>query len=257
MKHARLLSLGLSLAAMSCGGGNAVGPVATDGEAAGRSGPHPAESKGGNGRLPLQHLFLIMMENHGTDAILGNTADAPHINQLAQRGGVALQYFGVTHPSMPNYLAMLSGDFQGIWDDCRAGADVTCPPEEFVPDADDGTVELLLTPEQVASSSHTLHWFGGRNLVDQLEAKHLTWKAYMEGLPAVGSTVDFAPIEMVHGAPVSRDLYAQRHNPFMYFADVRQDPERMKRIVPSTQLSADLRRAETTPSTIEIHHIMS
>src|SRR6202011_1243104 len=82
------------------------------------------------------HIFLIMMENHGTSQIIGNTADAPYINQLAHRYSVAANYHGVTHPSLPNYLSAISGDFQGIYDDCKAaspGSPVTCAPEEFVP----------------------------------------------------------------------------------------------------------------------------
>ena len=62
----------------------------------------------------FKHLFLIMMENHGTDQILGNTVDAPFINELAGHSGVAWRYYGVTHPSLPNYLALFSGSFQGI-----------------------------------------------------------------------------------------------------------------------------------------------
>src|SRR5215470_663632 len=85
----------------------------------------PAESN------KLDHIFVIMMENHATKQIIGNTADAPYINELAEENGVALNYYGVTHPSLPNYLAAISGSYQGIWDDCKAGASVTCAPEEF------------------------------------------------------------------------------------------------------------------------------
>jgi len=35
----------------------------------------------------------------------------------------------VTHPSLPNCLALFSGITQAIFDDCKAGADVTCKPE--------------------------------------------------------------------------------------------------------------------------------
>jgi hypothetical protein len=59
-----------------------------------------------------------MMENHATNQIIGNSADAPFINQLSHRYSVATNDHGVTHPSLPNYLAAISGDFQGIWDDC-------------------------------------------------------------------------------------------------------------------------------------------
>ena len=85
----------------------------------------------------------------------------------------------MTHPSSPNYLAAISGDFQGVWDDCRAGATVTCPPEEFVPGAGDATDPTLslytdpksqlykavppqLTPAEIASSSAKPHWFVAR-----------------------------------------------------------------------------------------------
>src|ERR1017187_8317425 len=85
------------------------------------------------------HIFLIMMENHATNQIIGNTADAPFINQLARRYSVATNYHGVTHPSLPNYLSAISGDFQGVFDDCKAGVTVTCGPEEFVPGAGDAT----------------------------------------------------------------------------------------------------------------------
>ena len=65
-----------------------------------------------------QHIVLIMMENHGFNEIIGNRKDAPYINWLAAHNPMATNYFGVTHPSLPNYLATFSGSFQGIWDDC-------------------------------------------------------------------------------------------------------------------------------------------
>ena len=196
----------------------------------------PSQSLGGGDGDRFEHIFFIMMENHGTDEIIGNTADAPFINQLAERAGVATNYYGVTHPSLPNYLAAISGDFQGIWDDCKAGPSITCAPEEFVADSGDATSAQLLTPEQLASASRTPHWFDGRNLVDQLEEHHLSWKAYMQSIPEAGSTVEYAPV--IGGKP--RKLYAQKHNPFMYFSDIRNDPARMARIVPFDGFAADL-----------------
>ncbi|MET3923551.1 alkaline phosphatase family protein [Arthrobacter sp. UYEF20] len=93
-----------------------------------------ASGQGANGP---DHVFVIMMENHGYDQVIGNTADAPYINSLAQRYNTAANYHGVTHPSLPNYLATISGSSQGIWDDCKAGANVKCAPEEFVPGSSD------------------------------------------------------------------------------------------------------------------------
>jgi len=175
------------------------------------------------------HIFVIMMENHGTNQVIGNTADAPYITALAQRYNVAKNYFGVTHPSLPNYLSAISGDFQGIWDDCRAGASVTCAPEEFVPASGDATAGASLTPAQIASSSSTPHLFRGKNIVDQLEANGRSWKAYMQSMPSAGFEGEYAPV--INGTTVK--LYAQKHNPFMYFSDINslKNP-RLNNIVP-------------------------
>src|SRR5665647_1065992 len=163
-----------------------------------------------------EHVFVIMMENHGTNQVIGNTVDAPYITSLAQRYNVATNYHGVTHPSLPNYLSAISGDFQGIWDDCKAGAAVTCAPEEFVPGAGDATVGASLTPAQIASASSRPHVFSGKNIVDQLEAHGRSWKAYMQSMPSTGFEGEYAPA--INGTTVK--LYAQKHNPFMYFSDI-------------------------------------
>jgi hypothetical protein len=186
-----------------------------------------------------QHIFYIMMENHGTDQILGNVADAPYINSLAARYNVALNYHGVTHPSLPNYLAAISGDSQGIFDDCKAGATVTCAPEEFVPDSGDATDGASLTPAQVAAASNTPHLFSGRNIVDQIEGSGRTWKAYMQSMPSVGFGGEYAPV--VNGKTVK--LYAQKHNPFMYFSDINSpDNPRLNNLVPfENNFGADLK----------------
>lgn len=187
-----------------------------------------------------KHIFYIMMENHATNEIVGNTADAPYINQLASQYGVAAKYFGVTHPSLPNYLAAISGDFQGIWDDCKAGATVTCAPQEFAPDSGYTNKMELLTPDQIAKAKSTPHLFAGKNLVDQLETQHLTWKAYMQSMPTVGFTGEYYPVDTVNGQQVPRKLYAQKHNPFDYFSDIINNPARMQLVVPFTQFSQDI-----------------
>ena len=174
-----------------------------------------------------------MMENHQYSQIIGNRADAPFINRLASSNGLATNYFGVTHPSLPNYLAAFSGSFQGIWDDCKAGATIFCAPEEFVPGTGDGTAGDYLTPAQIASASATPHLFTGANLVDQLESNGLSWKAYMQRMPGVGSQVEYAPTVNTATGPVTVKLYAQKHNPFMYFSDINYPGSpRLNNVVP-------------------------
>ena len=59
------------------------------------------------------HVFVIVMENRSYGQVAGNG----YIAQLAAQFGVATDYHGVSHPSLPNYLAMTSGSTWGITDD--------------------------------------------------------------------------------------------------------------------------------------------
>ncbi len=171
----------------------------------------------------FKHVFIIMMENQNADAIYGNMADAPYINgTLLPKYGVARSYYGVTHPSLPNYLALLSGDSQGIWDDCAPGAGVTCAPMAF--GVHSGDFPGMLTPAQEQRATTTPHSFTGPTLVDQLEGHGLTWQAYMESMPIAG----FA------GATNAHSLYAAKHNPFAYFGGIYDAPARAAHVVPFT-----------------------
>jgi phospholipase C len=55
------------------------------------------------------HVIWVMMENHSFGDIIGNTAQAPYINSLAAECGLATNYHNISHPSLPNYVAMTSG----------------------------------------------------------------------------------------------------------------------------------------------------
>jgi len=69
-----------------------------------------------------------------------------------------------------------------------------------------------------------------------MEAAGSTWKAYMESMPSACYVGDSSP-------------YAQKHNPFIYFNDVRTNTSRCQsHVVPYTQLSTDLRSTSTTPN---------
>ncbi len=72
-----------------------------------------------DGGVPaLDHVFVLVLENHnaftsfGSPGILDNPA-APHISALAKQYNFASNYNGVWHPSLPNYLAMITGDWIG------------------------------------------------------------------------------------------------------------------------------------------------
>lgn len=95
------------------------------------------------------HVMVIVEENHSFEQVVGNPA-MPFFNKLASEYALATAYTGVSHPSEPNYLAMVSGS---IWDN----------PADRTPA--DGT-------------------YPGPTVVDQLAGRGIGWKAYVEDLPA-------------------------------------------------------------------------
>ena len=78
------------------------------------------------------------------------------------------------------------------------------------------------------TSDCTSCFVGATNLVDQLEGAGKSWKAYMESMPSPCFVGD------------SGSLYRQKHNPFIYFNDIRQNAARCNKIVPFTQFATDL-----------------
>src|SRR6516225_9717137 len=79
--------------------------------------PGASSASTANSAIPrYQHIVEIMMENTSYNTIIGNSL-APNINALASQYGLATNYFGVTHPSEPNYMANIGGSYFGVQDD--------------------------------------------------------------------------------------------------------------------------------------------
>jgi phosphatidylinositol-3-phosphatase len=95
------------------------------------------------------------MENKERSAVIGSH-DAPYLTSLARTYATAADSFAITHPSLPNYLALVSGSTHGITSDCTG-----CRAS-------------------------------GPNLGTELDAARLDWKAYEEGLPRPCFTGAFA-----------------------------------------------------------------
>lgn len=66
--------------------------------------------------VQFQHVVWIILENRGPDQVVGSP-DAPYFNDIAKRCGSATNAHAERHPSLPNYIAMTSGDTQGITND--------------------------------------------------------------------------------------------------------------------------------------------
>ncbi len=138
----------------------------------------------------LSHVVLIVMENRECGQIIGSP-DAPYLTALAHRYAQPRAFYGTTHPSLPNYLALTSGATFGFTDSC-SGCSVRAS-----------------------------------NLVDELEAAGISWKAYMEG----------APSPCFQGRRAG--LYRRRHDPFMFYDDIAHNPARCAKVVPLSQLAID------------------
>jgi hypothetical protein len=104
--------------------------------------------------LPVpSHIVIVMEENHSYSDIIGNTSQAPYMNQLAGQGALMTSSYAITHPSEPNYMALFAGSTFGLTAD-------TCPVSE-------GTTA---------------------NLGSELLAAGYSFKGYSEGLPSTGYT---------------------------------------------------------------------
>src|ERR1700704_1717500 len=75
-----------------------------------------ATASGPPGGARYDHIFVIVEENHGFADVVGNPA-APNLNALASQYGIATNYYAVTHPSEPNYVALLGGSTLGVTND--------------------------------------------------------------------------------------------------------------------------------------------
>ena len=98
-----------------------------------------------------QHVVVVIEENRSLANMRG-AAEVPYINQLADAGALLTNYHAIGHPSEPNYVAMFSGDTQGVQDD-------SCP-----------------------------HAYQKPNLADSLAAKQVSFAIYSENMPSVGFT---------------------------------------------------------------------
>lgn len=146
----RWVAVALMMTAMAgCGGGT---PVTQTSPASGSASSTTATSTASRILGPVSRIAVIVLENKEYNQIIGR-AGAPYLNALARHSAVAVNYYAITHPSLPNYLALTGGSTFGF-----SGSDCgTC------------------------SVSH-------RNLVDELEAAGISWKVYAQDMPSACSS---------------------------------------------------------------------
>ncbi len=138
------------------------------------------------------HVFVIMMENTSYSSLQGATA--PYLQGLEKTAATSSAYSGVTDPSLPNYIALTSGDTQGIGCDCY-------------PAGQGGACDLSTCSNIFFTNSCNCGGMTVTHLGDQLDGAGLSWRAYAESMGATCNVSEKSP-------------YAPRHVPFLYYQDV-------------------------------------
>jgi hypothetical protein len=204
-----------------------------------------AEGPVPHGISHLDHVFVIMMENHGYSQILDNP-NAPFLNQYAQSANLATNYFAIAHPSLTNYLEVVGGSNFGVLSDnnpdwhnascstnlatgvaatdnpptgnicpiAGSGTDAETPAIDYTNETQGPPGEINIDGvTSIAAESNIV----GKTIADQLVARHRSWKAYEESLPPEGA--DGINYDIVA-------LYAAKHAPFVYFRNVQRGDDR-------------------------------
>ena len=108
--------------------------------------------------IPHQdHVFLIMMENHGYQQVFGNPNE-PYLNSLISNKNVSLatNYFAIGHPSLTNYLEVVGGSNFGVRsDNSPSWHDKTCTTNiaSGIVNADDFGAPAILPPSTIKTES--------------------------------------------------------------------------------------------------------
>ena len=203
----------------------------------------------GEGPVPkgvphLNHVFVIMMENHGYSQIVNNP-NAPFINQYAQTRNSATNYFAIAHPSLTNYLEVVGGSNFGVLSDndpdfhnsnCQPNlatgtANTDNPSSSSIcPISGTGTDAATPANDQInetqgppgennidgTRSINAASGISGKTIADQLAAAHRSYKSYQESLPVSGADLvtysdgfftnltDFSTILPVLNPPLSQ-----------------------------------------------------
>jgi len=216
----------------------------------------------------LDHVFIIMMENHGYTQIVGNPS-APFANQYMNSANAATNYFAIGHPSSTNYLEVVGGSNFGIrsdnspdWHNANCSPNLNPPVTNtdfpsspavcpiFGTGTDAETPAIDLTNEcpnapqvdpcppglididgtrSIPAAPHTV----GKTIADQLAERNKSWKSYQESLPPTGADgVNFSdgfftnnsniPGAIAGETQTLIDLYAAKHNPFVYFRSIQE-----------------------------------
>jgi hypothetical protein len=184
---------------------------------------------------PVKHVFMIVLENKGFDETFGPNSQAPYLSQqLPAQGQLLTQYYGTGHASLDNYISMVSG---------QAPAIVTQADCPFYFNLLPGTLQS----DGQAVGQGCVYPPAVKTVADQLGAKGLSWKGYMEDMTSNCQRPTLNSFDTSQQATAASQ-YAARHNPFVYFHSLIDSGACAANDVPLGQLDGDLSSAATTPN---------
>jgi len=195
------------------------------------------------------HIFLIVLENQSFSRTFGAHSPAPYLSQsLTKQGALLTQYYSIGHNSLGNYVALISGQAPNV-----------ATQSDCVRYSEFRLTQAALGPFGQALGVGCIYPSIVRTLPDQLETARLSWRGYMEDM---GKDPQREPRTCAHaelGArdrlleATPRDQYASKHNPFIYFHAIIDEPARCAtHVVNLDELPRDLVTATATPNFVFI-----
>ncbi|KAE8450850.1 hypothetical protein EG329_005763 [Mollisiaceae sp. DMI_Dod_QoI] len=145
----------------------------------------------------FDRFITIWLENEDFTAVEKN----PDIQALAKEGILLTQYYGLTHPSQPNYIASIAGDYFGLNHD-----------------------DFVRIPQNVST------------LVDLLDTQNIPWRGYFEGLPGPG----YMGPGSTGTDGMSWD-YVRKHNPFISFDSINFNGTRLANVLSFEDFDRDVK----------------
>lgn len=231
-------------------GDGAADPVADEAPAA-DAGDDAAGDGGGSGQgadeeepqpTKIRHVFVISLAGHGFDATFGAGSPATHLNGTLRPQGVLLDgWTSLGGAGLPDLVAAIGGQPPNA--DTRAG----CPAFSEIPPT------TRLTSGGVVTADGCVYPNTVATLGDQLTARALPWRAYVEdldrgpeGVRACRRPASNAADDTLRARP--GDGYATRLNPFVYFHSLLDLGDCDAKVGGLSALEADLSAARSTPA---------
>ena len=224
-------------------------PASEEGLESGESSSKEGESSGGSGAAapltklpPIKHVFVITLSDQPYASVFGPASSAPYISKsLEKQGELLVRYDAVAHEELANGVALISG--QGPTVETAANC------ATYSPLTVTGTGE-----QEQALGNGCVYPQAIKTLPGQLTEKHLSWRAYVQGMDEQGTQMGacghpaIGAADPTSGQSPGTGTYSTFRNPFVYFQSIASSASCASSDVGMSQIKKDLTAAGTTPN---------